>query len=200
MNRKKMLLLSIAVLSVIFLFWNLRLSAGTEQQPYRVLDKADGYEIRLYPPAMFASVTKSGQMMDIGSDGFRELAGYIFGGNSSGEKIAMTAPVVFSPAKENEASTEMRFVMPAGYTAEALPAPRSKQVQLWESDTVFMAVRRFGGFASNKDIEREADELRACLRKAGIAFEDKVVFMAYNPPYQLAGRRNEVAFVVQPSQ
>ncbi|MFN5356261.1 MAG: SOUL family heme-binding protein, partial [Bacteroidota bacterium] len=180
MNRKKMLLLSIAVLSVIFLFWNLRLSAGTEQQPYRVLDKADGYEIRLYPPAMFASVTKSGQMMDIGSDGFRELAGYIFGGNSSGEKIAMTAPVVFSPAKENEASTEMRFVMPAGYTAEALPAPRSKQVQLWESDTVFMAVRRFGGFASNKDIEREADELRACLRKAGIAFEDKVVFMAYN--------------------
>lgn len=193
-----MLLVSIAVLSGLFLFWNLRLSAGTEQQPYRVLDKADGYEIRLYPPAMFASVTKSGHMMEIGNDGFRELAGYIFGGNSSGEKIAMTAPVVFSPAEDNEVSTEMRFVMPEGYTADALPEPRSKQVQLWESDTVYMAVRRFGGFASNKDIEREAEDLRVCLRKAGITFEDKVVFMAYNPPFQLAGRRNEVAFVVQP--
>jgi len=195
-----MLLVSVVLLSGLFLFWNLRLSAGTEQQPYRVLDKADGYEIRLYPPAMFASVTKSGHMMDIGNDGFRELAGYIFGGNSSGEKIAMTAPVVFAPENGNAERTEMRFVMPEGYTAEALPTPRSEQVRLWESDTVFMAVRRFGGFASNKDIEREADELRACLHTAGIAFEDQVVFMAYNPPFQLVGRRNEVAFVVQPKQ
>jgi hypothetical protein len=94
------------------------------------------------------------------------------------------------------ATTEMRFVMPEGYAASTLPAPRSASVRLWESDTVYMAVRRFGGFASNRDIEREADALRSHLRDSGISFEDHVVFMAYNPPYQLAGRRNEVAFVI----
>lgn len=133
-------------------------------------------------------------MMEVGNTGFRELAGYIFGGNDRSEKIAMTAPVVFVPGESGKPSTEMSFVMPADKQMENLPAPNSSGIRIHLSDTVHMAVLRFGGFANNNDIEDKGEELRQILRNKNIRFVDKVVFMAYNPPFQLVGRRNEVAF------
>ena len=55
-------------------------------------------------------------------DGFRVLAGYIFGGNA-GEKIAMTAP--FSRAWR---ASRMAFMMPAQYALEDLPEPQDQRV------------------------------------------------------------------------
>jgi hypothetical protein len=39
--------------------------------------------------------------------------------------------------------------------------------------------------------------LRALLRKEGIAFEDKLIYMGYNAPWDFIGRRNEVAFEIK---
>ena len=52
-----------------------------------------GLEIRNYGPRIAAETTVFGDEDKALSDGFRRLAGYIFGGNHGSAKIAMTAPV-----------------------------------------------------------------------------------------------------------
>lgn len=185
--------LLLLILAILFLAWNRRAADGTEQQPYELIKQYDEFEIRLYPPAIYASVKKDGVMMETGSAGFRDLASYIFGGNSESQKIAMTAPVVFRQDDLHSAGTEVSFVMPAGMSLQNMPQPDRKNIRLWNTDSCYMAVTRFGGFASNREIEAKVQQLREALQREGIAFENEVFFMAYNPPYQLSGRRNEVA-------
>ncbi|MFM1744917.1 MAG: hypothetical protein RLZZ630_854, partial [Bacteroidota bacterium] len=174
--RKMTLIVVLAVVAAALLFigWTNRVSADTEEQPYTLIRKWEGIEFRTYPPAILASVSKNGKMMEVGNTGFRELAGYIFGGNDRSEKIAMTAPVVFVPGDANSQLTEMSFVMPADKTMDKLPSPNSSTVRIHRSDTVHMAVLRFGGFANNSDIEDKAEELRQLLKKNKIRFTDRV--------------------------
>lgn len=186
-------LLLILLLALVFLAWNHRAADGTEQQPYELVKQYKDFEVRMYPPAVYASVQKSGMMMETGNAGFRDLASYIFGGNAMNQKIAMTAPVVFRQDSLHSAGTEVSFVMPAGMQLQQMPAPERSHIRLWNSDSCWLAVTRFGGFASNREIEARAQQLREALQREGIAFENEIFFMAYNPPYQLSGRRNEVA-------
>jgi len=81
----------------------------TEKQKYSVLHKDGNFEIRRYEPAIMASVQMPGSYSDMSSTGFRELAGYIYGGNDEKMKIAMTAPVHVSMA---DSTSTMSFVMP----------------------------------------------------------------------------------------
>ena len=69
----------------------------TPTQPYRVVRHFGELELRFYPPAVTATVHKHGEYRALMNDGFRDLAGYIFGGNDRQEKIAMTAPVIAVP-------------------------------------------------------------------------------------------------------
>lgn len=62
----------------------------SEQPEYEVLRQASGLEVRRYPPRVVATTTVAGGE----NDGFRILAGYIFGGNGQNQEIAMTSPVV----------------------------------------------------------------------------------------------------------
>jgi hypothetical protein len=166
----------------------------TPEVPYSIIRKSGNFEIRLYEPVLLASVEKRGEMMDVGSSGFRDLAHYIFGGNESGKKIAMTAPVQFE--KMDSSRTRMSFSMPSGFTMQNLPKPESEGVLLHEESGRRMAVLQFGGFAGNRGIETKARELREWLKKEGINWSEPVIFMAYNSPWTLIGRRNEVGFVL----
>ena len=57
-------------------------SKGTETPEYKVLKTIEDVEIRLYPNMIVAKTALSGNSFDKqGSDGFRTIAGYIFGGN-----------------------------------------------------------------------------------------------------------------------
>ena len=167
----------------------------TPQVPYTVLRQDGSFELRQYGTVLYASVEKNGHMMDMGNTGFRELAGYIFGGNQASQKIAMTAPVNFEKTTDTE--TRMSFSMPEGFQLSTLPKPQSRGVQLHESPPRKLAVLRFGGFASNNKIDEKAAELREWLRKENIRWKEPVIFMAYNSPWTLVGRRNEVGFEVE---
>lgn len=188
-----MIVLLIVIAVIGLLAWNMRFSDGTETRSYDVVRKYDGFEVRAYTPATYAGVIKEGRMMETGSSGFRDLAGYIFGGNDRQEKIAMTAPVTFRPSGD---STEMLFMMPKGFTPENLPAPDNKNIRMWTEPAIHMAVLRFSGFASNRDIERKGQELLSLMQQNGIQPEGDLIFMAYNPPFQVLNRRNEVAYAV----
>lgn len=54
-------------------------SVRIEKQKYRVVKKEKEFEIRFYPPAIFATTRSTAKSyQELGSSGFRKIAGYIF--------------------------------------------------------------------------------------------------------------------------
>ena len=161
-----------------------------EKQKYRLVHSEKEYEIRHYPPAMLATVyssAKSYRQMSI--PGFRTLAGFIFGGNESSTRIAMTAPVHMDI---NDSASTMSFVMPSKYDEQSLPRPNDERVKLEKSQAEYVAVLRFGGYANDEKIARYSGKLRKALEEKGISYSGNFRFLGYNPPYQFIGRRNEI--------
>ena len=172
--------------------------AKTPLQPYTELGKKGMIEFRYYPVAIMASVTNSDPTYKGSSNSnFRVLAGYIFGGNQAGQKIAMTAPVHMETGKDG---STMSFVMPEGFTLEKLPRPRSGAVELHESPEEYVAVMRFGGWASDQVIETQKKELAEQLAALGIQHRNNFRFLGYNAPWDIFFRRNEVIVGIDKSE
>jgi hypothetical protein len=190
----KKLLIVLASAGLLFIILLSMMRASIETPDYEVLRvlgrKA---EIRRYPELILAQTQMDAASYNENSSmGFRRVAGYIFGGNVEGEKIAMTSPVVM----EMGAQTQMAFVMPKQYNIEDLPQPNSQQVQLIKKEARTLAVLRFGGYSDDAKIQEKAAELSALLRKEKIAFSNKLIYMGYNAPWDFIGRRNEVAYEI----
>lgn len=166
-----------------------RTTAMTERQPYDTLLKEDAFEIRYYPSSIIASVTKQGDYEAMSSAGFRDLAGYIFGGNQKSQKIAMTSPVIM---EEESESTKMSFVMPKEYKMKDLPLPNNSNVSFTKTEPVYRAICSYSGFSSSSKTKEAEQKLSQWLLEKGLEHETKFIFMSYNPPYQLINRTNEV--------
>jgi len=165
-------------------------SAKTERQKYRVVYSEKGYEIRFYPSATLATVyTSAKSYRELSGTGFRRLAGYIFGGNESGQKIAMTAPVHMDI--QDRGST-MSFVMPSAYEMDNLPSPNDGGVVLETTKDEYVAVLKFRGYASDRDIKSYSEKLATMLEAKGIKYTGNFRYLGYNPSYQFIGRRNEI--------
>lgn len=165
-------------------------TAKTESQKYRVLLKEGKFEIREYAPAVLATVKMDRDTYrETSSGGFRVLAGYIFGNNERGQKIAMTSPVRMKLA-ENE--TEMSFVMPSKFDKDDLPAPVNPNIDMHRTEVEVTASLKFGGWANDKVIQQKIKELEQILMEKGIQHTGEFTYLGYNPPYQAVNRRNEV--------
>lgn len=188
---KTILIVSFIALIIFgaFQVYTYRSTSMTERQPYDTLFKEDSFEIRYYPSSIIASVTKQGDYEAMSSAGFRDLAGYIFGGNQKSQKIAMTSPVIM---EEDSESTKMSFVMPKEYKIEDLPLPNNSNVTFNKTEPVYRATYSYGGFSSNSKTKDGEEKLTKWLKEKGIQHEEKFIFMSYNPPYQLINRTNEV--------
>lgn len=166
------------------------MAAGIEKQNYRVVRSEQGFEIRYYPQATLATVyTSAHSYGEIATPGFRRLAGFIFGGNASNTKISMTSPVHMDI---NDSLSSMSFVMPSKFGIGDLPAPDDPGVVLEQSKAEYVAVLRFGGYASDEVLRRKANQLRELLKQNGISFYGNFRYLGYNPPYRIIGRRNEI--------
>jgi hypothetical protein len=167
----------------------------TNEQPYSVIKKEKEFEIRFYPSVPIATMRSSAKSFKaLGSEGFRKLAGYIFGANQDNKSIAMTSPV--SMSIEDTASS-MSFVMPSGYTLDNLPKPNDDAVKLAMSNEEYVAVISFEGFASDEDIKSYTEALKEILIKNNISYLGSFKYLGYNPPYQLVDRRNEIVVRIQ---
>lgn len=166
------------------------LRAETPQQPYRVLGRKGDVEFRYYPSALMASVSSADPTYK-GSSGqnFRQLAGYIFGRNQRNESIAMTAPVHM---EMQSTQTVMRFVLPSGYTLANVPKPQSEAVSIQQAPAEYVAVIRFGGWASDEKIQEKIKELNQLLKAQGVQHLHNFRFLGYNAPWDFFSRRNEV--------
>ena len=163
---------------------------NTEKYQYEVVKEYDDFEVRKYQAALFSSVYLSGDSYESNSGtGFRILAGYIFGGNQTGEKIAMTSPVAM---QLNDADRKMSFMVPSNYDKKRLPTPNNESIYFEEKKECMMAAIRFGGWANDKKIEAHVSKLKKYLKKEGLAHKNNFSYFGYNPPYEVVNRRNEV--------
>ena len=116
-------------------------SSKYEQPKHRVIEQIDAIEIRDYQPMLLAEVDVVGERSSAMSDGFRILAGYIFGGNTSRSSIAMTSPVtqtdtsaslVPSKGAASEKSEKIAMTSPVTLTPSAsTDTPSEKTQQRW---------------------------------------------------------------------
>lgn len=167
---------------------------GYEMPPFEAVARQDGYELRDYAPHTLASVSVSGNLRSSASAGFRALAGYIFGGNASGEKIAMTVPV--QQVRSNDAY-EISFMMPATFDLDELPRPNAGNIRFTRTKPERLAVSTFSGYATNAVLRRHSAELRDRLARDGLTIIDGPRYAYYDDPFTLPWRRrNEVAFVI----
>jgi hypothetical protein len=170
----------------------------TEQQPYDVVQRNGSFELRRYPEHLVAEVTVSAAFEDAGNRAFRHLFGYI-----SGEKIAMTAPVVQQSAEQPEAGAEdyrIAFVLPAGLTLATAPPPTDPAVRLRVVPPTTAAAIRFSGRWSESSFQKHLAELRDALAISGLVPVGTPRFARFDPPYLPAFlRRNEVLLDVEAS-
>jgi len=169
-------------------------NSDIETPDYKVVKTLGDVEIREYPKMIVAKTSlNSSSFENSGSNGFRTIAGYIFGGNQGNQKIAMTSPVVMNMGD----SATMYFVMPKQYQKEQLPTPNSPNVRIVEEAPKTLAVIKYGGFSSDKDIKRYCKELEETLTQNSIQWKGGFMYMGYNAPWDVVNRRNEVAVEVQ---
>lgn len=196
------------VIVVITILWSLYGYFGSrvEQAEYSVIKKENGYEIRNYPTHIVAQTTVSGSYQESMNTGFSIVAGYIFGGNTKKESIAMTAPVVMqNNTSEKIAMTApvlvsnegglriISFGMPASYTLDTLPIPTDSRVKLVQVPSKKFAVMRFTGYRNDARIQKIENELLQELAVDKVEVIGTPLYAGYNapgtPPWMM---RNEV--------
>jgi hypothetical protein len=182
------------VLIVLFQSFIIMPTNKTEKQKYSLVRKYKDFEIRFYPSATIATISSNAKTYrDLSGPGFRKLAGYIFGGNETNTRISMTAPVQMDI---NDSASTMSFVMPSSYNESNLPKPNDPNVVIKSTADEYVAVIRFGGYASDKDLKFYSEKLQNLLKENGIRSFGNYRFLGYNPPYQFIGRRNEIIVAV----
>lgn len=179
---------------------------ATEEPAFSVVIQEGDFEVRDYPALIAAEVAVTGSRDEASNAGFRLLAGYIFGGNTRRQSIAMTAPVVqqrttsetiamTAPVTQSggDRAWVVRFVMPSSYTMETLPTPNDARVRLVSVPSQRFAVVRFSGLARPADVERRTASLRAFLERRQLSVAGAASLARYDPPWTpWFMRRNEV--------
>ncbi len=185
------------------LLWCVFLSLGVigpsmaqtvSEPPYTLVKNEPPFEVREYGVLTVAETLIEGDFDIAGSQGFRRVAGYIFGKNQNArgesEKIAMTAPVTMEAQNQQ---WRLHFVMPQGMTLAHLPKPLDASVQLREVPAQRMAAVRFSGLTTAASIERQTQRLKDWLVRNNLAFDDRPQLARYNDPFTLPwNRRNEI--------
>jgi hypothetical protein len=198
---KPMIIILITLVAVIALWsiWGF-IGSRVEQADYTVVQRMKGYEIREYPAHIVAQTTVPGSFGESLSAGFRIVAGYIFGGNTTKESIAMTAPVVAQKGEGSQGSARIAmtapvvatarggsqvitFGMPRSYTLETLPKPNDPRVKIVMIPARKYAVMRFSWYRSDARVKRMQEKLFAALVRDGIAAEGSAAYAGYNAPW-----------------
>jgi hypothetical protein len=170
---------------------------GYEMPPYSVEWQDATREIRSYGPHLLAEVKVSGSRSGAIQRGFRVLAGYIFGGNATGEKIAMTVPVAQTPDSSGD-TWVISFMMPARYTTATLPAPKTDAIRFVQAGPSRQLVERFSGIPGTEGLADRAKALQAWAKAQGYVIVAGPHYYFYDAPMTLPWkRRNEVAFTVK---
>jgi len=146
------------------------------------------------------------------SQGFRQIASFIFGANISKSSIAMTAPVaqqsdaakiaMTAPVAQNQTATggwTISFFMPAKYTIATLPKPTDPSIEIVEVPPQTYAVYQYSGIPGRGATEAAHTALISKLQASSYAATGDITDWFYDPPWTIPFlRRNEAAVPVAP--
>ncbi|MEI6529375.1 MAG: heme-binding protein [Candidatus Falkowbacteria bacterium] len=193
------IILTLVVIASLWSIWGF-FGSRVERTDYSVVKRMKGYEIREYPAHIVAQTKVQGQHGRSMSSGFRIVAGYIFGGNTKKERIAMTAPVVAQKGEGSNvlesiamtapvvATTEgnsqlISFGMPRSYTLETLPIPNDSRVKIVMVPAKKYGVMRFSWYRSDVRIKRLQQKLILALTRDGLTSIGSASYAGYNAPW-----------------
>ncbi len=191
-----------------------------KEPDFKIIKSERNIQLRQYAPYIVAEVKVSGERGAAASQGFRLIAGYIFGGNQSktgsasktgAEKIAMTAPVIQQKDNEKIAMTApviqqltddgswtVQFVMPKEYTLATLPTPNDKRVELKQVASKQWLTIKFSGTWSKANIEKRFKQLMDYANSNNLKTVGAPRTAFYNAPWTLPPfRRNEVMIEIK---
>ena len=165
-----------------------------ETPKYTVTKKEKEIEIRQYAGHIQAEVAIAGKDYKSAiENGFRVLAGYIFGNNVSRQKIEMTTPVQVAQSEKIEMTTpvtvtgegsfKVAFIMPSEYTLETLPIPKDNRIHFTLLPAHQMAALRFSGYFQQDSIQKNKLRLSQWLEEQGLETEGDAIVAGYNPPW-----------------
>ena len=208
------IIIGLIVVASLWSVWGF-FGSRVEQTDYTVVEKKKGYEIREYPAHIVAQTTVQGLSSGSMGNGFSIVAGYIFGGNTKKESIAMTAPVFAQKGEEKKISESIAmtapvlatqegdsqtisFGMPRNYTMETLPTPNDPRVKIVMIPAKKYAVIRFAGYRSDTRIKNMQEKLRLALADDGVSIEGDTAYAGYNAPWTPPWMtRNEVLIEIK---
>lgn len=201
-----------AMLAIIALAVAPTTANATEEPSYQTLVKDGKFEIRQYEATIVAEVEITGDMRRAGNSGFRPLADFIFGNNTSRSKIDMTAPVTRVKSEKIEMTAPVTrtlsdndvwtvaFVMPSDWTMETLPVPNNPDVTIREVPGELIATVKFSGVGREQTFAQKQSALEDWLVKQGYQMIGRPRYAGYDAPYVPGPfRRNEVMIPVGPS-
>ena len=191
-----MLLTLLIIFVIAILLWVAIIQTNKIEHPdYKVILKHTNIQIREYAPMIVAEVKVFGNRKQAINQGFRVLASYIFGANALNKKMAMTAPVTQQKSMD---SWKVGFVMEKRYKLESIAQPDSKEIYLYPHTVKNFAVIRFNGLATDKNILKNTEKLKAYISANQLTAIDDPVLAFYNPPWTLPFfRRNEVMIEIK---
>jgi hypothetical protein len=200
-------LIILAVALIIWSLGTLLVIRGIEEPAYILVEKRDGYEIREYSRYIVAEVEVEWDMRTALSDWFRQLAGYIFGGNTSQTAIKMTVPVMdTTKTPESIAMTApvmdtvsgngkhiVAFTLPSKYTLESLPKPDNANIRFRSVNKSRRAVLQYSWYATESRVAVKKKLLEEFIIRDKYIIKWEMISAQYNPPLSFPPlRRNEI--------
>ncbi len=181
---------------------------ATDEPEFRLILKEDKFEIREYAPKIIAQIEIFGDFDDASSRGFKVLADYIFGNNTSNDgnsRIEMTAPVEIEPISQkidmtkpvltegNDNNWIVSFIMPNEFTLETLPKPNNKNIRIFSLPKEKYAVIVFSGLIRESSYQEKEKLLNKFIEEKKLKTLGEIKIARYNPPWTLPFfRRNEL--------
>ena len=201
---------------LLWIFYSLSTSNAAmaiEEPNFNLIVKENAFELRAYQSKIIAEVSIDADMSESSSKGFRLIADFIFGNNTSreggSEKISMTAPVSVYEKSEKISMTapvgvqqvkdgwKVYFVMPSKYTLDSLPKPNNAQVSIKQIPAKKIAVIRFSGLVDEEKMNKKVKDLNEWIVSKNLKAMSIPELARYNPPWTLPFlRRNEVMIEV----